>query len=111
MAEGFGLTIGLEGEREFKAALRDINASFKVLGSEIKLVDSQFAKNDNSTEKLAARNQVLDREIEQQKVKIATLCDALENASTSFGESDRRTQNWQIQLNHGGHPQQFGARG
>lgn len=81
MAEGFGLKIALEGEREFKAALRDINASFKVLGSEMKLVDSQFAKNDNSTEKLAARNQVLGREIEAQKAKIATLKDALENAS------------------------------
>ncbi len=100
MAEGFGLKIALEGEREFKAALRDINASFKVLGSEMKLVDSQFAKNDNSTEKLAARNQVLGREIEAQKAKIATLRDALENASSSFGESDRRTQNWQVQLNH-----------
>ncbi|MDY6143034.1 MAG: hypothetical protein SPI14_02315 [Arcanobacterium sp.] len=64
MAEGFGLKIALEGEREFKAALRDINASFKVLGSEMKLVDSQFAKNDNSTEKLTARNQVLGREVQ-----------------------------------------------
>lgn len=100
MAEGFGLKIALEGEREFKAALRDINASFKVLGSEMKLVDSQFAKNDSSTEKLAARNQVLGREIDQQKAKIATLKEALENAAQGFGESDRRTQNWQVQLNH-----------
>ena len=100
MAEGFGLKIALEGEREFKAALRDINASFKVLGSEMKLVDSQFAKNDTSTEKLAARNQVLGREIDAQKAKIATLKEALENAAAGFGESDRRTQNWQVQLNH-----------
>lgn len=100
MAEGFGLKIALEGEREFKAALRDINASFKVLDSEMKLVDSQFAKNDSSTEKLAARNQVLGREIDQQKTKIATLKEALENAAQGFGESDRRTQNWQVQLNH-----------
>lgn len=100
MAEGFGLKIGLEGEREFKASLREINSEFKVLGSEMKLVDSQFAKNDTSTERLAARNEVLGREIEAQKSKIATLRDALENASTSFGESDRRTQAWQVQLNH-----------
>lgn len=99
MAEGFGLKIALEGEREFKAALRDINASFKVLGSEMRLVDSQFAKNDASTEKLTARNQVLGREIEAQKAKIATLKEALENAAQGFGESDRRTQNWQVQLN------------
>ena len=30
----FGLRIGIEGERDFKNALRDINQAFKVLGSE-----------------------------------------------------------------------------
>ena len=51
MADNFGLKIGLEGEKEFKKALADINQSFKVLGSEMKLVSSQFDKNDNSVER------------------------------------------------------------
>ena len=100
MADDFGLKIGLEGEKEFKKALGEINQSFKVLGSEMKLVDSQFSKNDNSVEALTARNQVLNKEIEAQKQKIETLRSALENAASSFGENDRRTQNWQIQLNN-----------
>lgn len=100
MADDFGLKIGLEGEKEFKKALADINQSFKVLGSEMKLVSSQFDKNDNSVEALTARNTVLNKEIEAQKQKIETLKQALENAATSFGENDRRTQAWQIQLNN-----------
>lgn len=100
MADNFGLKIGLEGEKEFKKALADINQSFKVLGSEMKVVQSQFDKNDDSVEALTARNQVLGKEIDAQKKKIATLRQALENASTSFGENDRRTQQWQIQLNN-----------
>ena len=100
MADNFGLKIGLEGEKEFKKALADINQSFKVLGSEMKLVDSEFDKNDDSVEALTARNQVLNKEIETQKQKIETLRAALANASESFGENDRRTQNWQIQLNN-----------
>jgi len=100
MADDFGLKIGLDGEKEFKKALSDINQSFKVLGSEMKVVQSQFDKNDNSVEALTARNQVLNKEIEAQKQKIETLRSALENASSSFGENDRRTQNWQIQLNN-----------
>ena len=100
MADNFGLKIGLEGEKEFKKALADINQSFKVLGSEMKVVESQFGKNDNSVEALTARNQVLNKEIEAQKQRIETLRAALENASSSFGENDRRTQNWQIQLNN-----------
>lgn len=33
---------------------------------------------------------------------VKTICvrKALQNAATSFGENDRRTQNWQIQLNN-----------
>ena len=100
MADNFGLKIGLEGEKEFKKALSEINQSFKVLGSEMKVVSSQFDKNDNSVQALTARNQVLNKEIEAQKQKIETLRAALANASESFGENDRRTQSWQIQLNN-----------
>ena len=32
MTDSFGLKIGLEGEKEFKAALVSINQTFKVLG-------------------------------------------------------------------------------
>jgi hypothetical protein len=35
MADNFGLKIGVEGEKEFKKALADINQQFKVLGSEM----------------------------------------------------------------------------
>lgn len=99
MADNFGLKIGVEGEKEFKKALSDINQSFKVLGSEMTLVTSQFDKQDKSVQAAAARNEVLNKQIDAQKTKIETLRAALQNASDSFGENDRRTQNWQIQLN------------
>ena len=99
MADDFGLKIGLEGEKEFKKALADINQSFKVLGSEMELVASQFDKQDKSVEALTARNTSLNKEIDAQKQKISTLEQALKNAADSFGENDKRTQNWQIQLN------------
>ena len=98
----FGLKIGLEGEREFKRAITDINREMRVLGSEMKLVASSFDKNDKSAEALTARNQVLGKEIEAQKAKIETLRAALENSASSFGENDSRTKNWQIQLNNAG---------
>ncbi|MEG2930139.1 MAG: phage tail protein, partial [Oscillospiraceae bacterium] len=100
MADNFGLKIGVEGEKEFKKALSDINQSFKVLGSEMNLVSSQFEKQDNSVKALTARNEVLNKEIDTQKYKINTLKSALDNAATSFGENDRRTKNWQTQLNN-----------
>jgi phage-related protein len=100
MADNFGLKIGVEGEKEFKKALSDINQTFKVLGSEMKLATSQFDSNEKSVESLTAKNEVLTKQIDAQKDKIETLRKALENASDSFGENDRRTQQWVVQLNN-----------
>lgn len=50
----FGLKIGVEGEKEFKKTLAEINQNFKVLGSEMKLVQSQFDKNDKTVVYLKA---------------------------------------------------------
>ena len=98
--DNFGLKIGVEGEKEFKNALREINRDFKVLGSEMKLVTSQFDKQDKSLQAVTARNEVLNKEIDAQKNKIGTLESALKNAAESFGENDKRTKAWQIQLNN-----------
>lgn len=73
MADNFGLKVGIEGEKEFKKALSEINQSFKVLGSEMKLVSSQFDSNDKSIQALSARNTVLNKEIDAQRQKIETL--------------------------------------
>ena len=100
MADNFGLKMGIEGEKQFKSALKDINQRFKVLGSEMKLVSSQFDKNYKYQEAVTARSKVLNKEIEEQKKKIELLESALKNSSQSFGENDKRTQNWEIQLNN-----------
>ena len=96
----FGLKIGIEGEREFKAGLKEINQQFKVLGSEMKLVESQFDKQDRSVSALTARNEVLTRQISEQKDKIELLRNALKNSAESFGENDQRTKQWTVQLNN-----------
>ena len=83
---------------QFKQALTDINRSFKVLGSKWRWSPLN-SQNDSSIEAVTARNKVLSKEIDEQKNKLLTLKDALDNAAASFGETDKRTQNWQIQLN------------
>ena len=73
MADNFGLKIGLEGEKQFKSQIAEITQTFKVLGSEMKLVESQFSSQDKSQEALTARNEVLNRSIDTQKEKIETV--------------------------------------
>ena len=59
MADNFSLKIGVEGEKEFRAASNDIQQRFKLLGSEMMLVTSQLDKNDKSIQALTSRNTVL----------------------------------------------------
>ena len=73
MADNFGLKIGLEGEKEFKEALKDINQSFKVLGSEMNLVASEFEKNDKSIQAITSRNQVLKSQL-YRKPWVVSIC-------------------------------------
>ena len=94
MSDTFGLKIGIEGEKEFRESLREINQNFKVLASEMNLATSAFEKNDQSIQAVTARNSVLNKEIDTQKDKISTLEKALGNATASFGENDKRTQAW-----------------
>ena len=100
MSDTFGLKIGIEGEKAFKQSLREINNDFKVLGSEMKLATSSFDKNEKSIESLTATNKALKNQITAQKDKVETLKSALDNASSSFGENDKRTKAWQVQLNN-----------
>ena len=73
MSDNFGIKIGVEGEKEFKNSLREINSSFKVLASEMNLVTSEFSKNDKSMQSLSSKSEVLSREITAQKEKIELL--------------------------------------
>lgn len=92
--------IALDGEKEYKAALSDINSGLKVLDSEMKKVSAQFLDNGDSVEALSAKNDVLSRQISSQKEKIETLKAALQSSAQAYGESDSRTMKWQTSLNN-----------
>jgi hypothetical protein len=100
MNDVVGIKIGIEGEKEYKNALTEINSSMKVLRSEMAAVSSEFSKSDKSVESASAKNRVLTKEIETQKDKITTLKEALQHSAESFGENDKRTQAWQTKLNY-----------
>ena len=69
----FGGAVKLTGESEYRAALRNITQNLKEVSSEMKLVSSQYDKGDTSTEALSAKSEVLNKKLEQQKGKLATL--------------------------------------
>lgn len=90
----------LDGEKEYKSAVSEINASLRVLNSEMKLVSEQFKNNDKSVEALTASSDVLSRQILTQKEKVEALQAALKNSAERYGEADARTKRWQTSLNN-----------
>lgn len=95
-----GLKIEIDGEKEYKQAISELNKGNQVLASELKLVSEQYKGNEESIEALTAKGDVLRRQLLQQKDKVETLRAALQNAVEKYGEADKRTQNWIIQLNN-----------
>ncbi len=91
--------IKLDGEREYKAAVGEINTALGTLDSKLKLLKNAFAENKDDVEGLTKINETLNEKILTQKEKISALEDALKNAAQEYGESDARTQKWQQQLN------------
>lgn len=69
----FGGAVKLTGESSYRAALRNITQNLREVSSEMKLVASQYDKGDTSTEALSAKSEVLNKKLEQQKDKLATL--------------------------------------
>lgn len=90
----------LSGEKEYKQALSEIGTGMRVLDSEMRKVQSAYAKNADSVESLAAQNDVLERKILSQTEKIEYLKAALQQSAEKYGESDKRTMQWQTSLNN-----------
>ena len=99
MADKIGLRLGIDGEREFKQALRNINTDIKTLGTEMKLVGSQFDANDRSLQRYAAENEVLSRTIAAQEEKAELLRAQLKKVSEAYGEDSAEAQKLKQQLN------------
>lgn len=95
-----GTKLAIEGEKEYKQAISEINSGLKELNSEMKLTTKQFEDNSDSMDAMSKVSDVLERQILSQKEKIAMLEEALKHAARAFGESDTRTIDWRTSLNN-----------
>lgn len=99
MPSKIGATIALDGEKEYRAAVKSCNTEMKLLKSELKLASEQFSKNANSMKAYSQKQEILTKQVDQQKEKIATLRGALDDAKKKYGENSDQVKSWQMQLN------------
>ena len=90
MPENIGPKIGIDGYADFTRSMRNIISQSKELASEMKLVTSEFDKNDTSQDKLAAQMQVLNKQIDVQTKRVNLLGDRYQESEKKV--SELRTQ-------------------
>lgn len=83
--------VELQGEREFKQGIDNINAGVKVNRSEMKLLDAQYGKNDQSIKGLKAKHEVLTKTIASQSDKVKALQYQMTRCVQKYGEADKQT--------------------
>ena len=100
MAADIGPKIGIDGEKEFRDALKSMGQQLKTLGTEMKAVTSAFDVDNDSQKKLAAQSDVLTRQLEIQEQRITEIQKALDYARANYAENSNEVQRWQQALNN-----------
>lgn len=86
----FGGAVKLTGESAYRAALRNITQNLKEVSSELKLVSSQYDKNDTSIEALTDKQAVLTHRLEEQKSKLSVLREQYEKMGSEYQQSKEK---------------------
>lgn len=86
----FGGAVKLVGESEYRAALRNISQNLKEVSSELKLVSSQYDKNDTSIEALTAKQTALTHRLEEQKAKLSVLREQYEKMGGEYQQNKEK---------------------
>ena len=95
-----GARVELDGEKEYKQALSELNTGNKTLASEMRKLQAEYKGNTESTEYLTKAGELLERQLLQQQDKVQKLREAVAHAAEQYGEADSRTQSYVQQLNN-----------
>lgn len=94
----FGGVIKLQGETEYRAALKKIQDSLRVTSTELTRISSLYDKNDSSINKLSSTNNVLTDRLELQKSALSETKTMLEKAKTAYDNSKDSVSKWEDEL-------------
>lgn len=92
--------IKLDGEAEYKQAVKEINATLGNLDSRLKNLDETYKDSGESIAGLTEKNTVLNQKIIAQKEKIDELHKIMQSAAKTWGASSASAQNYSKQLNN-----------
>lgn len=93
-----GAEIRLDGEKDFKKAVSSINTDIKLLGSEMKKVESQYKGNGDSLSALTAKSEQFNKIAEAQRKKVEVLQTAVEKSRAKYTEAGQNVEKYRKEL-------------
>lgn len=92
-------TIGVDGEKEFTAALNEAVRSMKLMDGEMKKVSAAYELSGDQTEYLAQKSRLLDSEMRQQERIVDALTGALSDAEKKYEGNTYKIDQYRTKLN------------
>ncbi len=93
-----GASLTLDGEKEYKQALKEITSEQKLLTSEMKLSAEQFKNNANSVEALQSKNEILTKQISSQTDRVELYTKAVEESTAKQKKAAENVENYKSEL-------------
>ena len=91
VTRGLKLQVKLDGEKEYKESLANLNAANKVLSTEMRKLQAEYAGNTQSAEYLTKAGELLEKQLYSQQEKVAKIRDRYNEAAEKLGESSTET--------------------
>lgn len=98
MPRKIGATLSLDGERQFRQAISEVNRDLRTNATQLEILSIKYRDNGNSVKALTERDIELQKQLENQREKVNRLGAALGNAQKEYGENDAKTVKWQQSL-------------
>lgn len=109
-----GLKIEVDGEREYKQAIAELNRDNRVLASELRKVTEQYKGQENSIEALSAKASIFEdqlaaqtRKVQETRNALSSWQEKLEEVKTTFGATSdeykqvqKQVSEYEIKLNN-----------
>lgn len=99
MAYDIGPRIGIDGEKEFRDAIRNVNQQVRTLTSEMSVMVSELTDSNDAEELLAEQSRILNQQISAQEEKIRLLNQGLDASADKYDEADTKTLQWKEAVN------------
>ena len=92
--------IVIEGEKQYKAALADINRQLKETKSALSVAAAEYANADSATRTTAQQTEALNLSLEQQRQRLALMEEQLGKVEDAYGKNSRQAIDLRTKINN-----------